>query len=150
MGQKSPAKILRNTKRMTNFLRNKWKGNDSNLRPILTPQPMSKKSVQNLAIFHVQNTSIPPKPPPNLTFQCVQTTSIPPYSPPQTSSCSCNQTLSPTEKVKPLLNEELQLILNQSEVENQIEREKRKQERENLRELGHTKLVKKVSWSRGV
>ena len=97
---------------------------------------MSKKSVQNFAIFHVQNTSIPPKPPPNLTFQCVQTTSIPPYSPPQTSSCSCNQTLlSPTEKVKPLLNEELQLILNQSEVENQIEREKRKQERQKEREM---------------
>ena len=92
-------------------------------------------SLQKLAIFQAQTTSIPPKPPLNLTFQCVQTTSIPPYSLHQASSCSCNQTLQylPT-KVNPILNEELLQILNQSKTENQVRREKEKLERQKERE----------------
>ena len=47
MGHKSPAKVLRSTKRITNFLRNKWK----------TDKHISIQPTQTLAIC--QNTTVP-------------------------------------------------------------------------------------------
>ena len=122
MGEKSPAKVLRSTKRITNFLRNKWK------TEVTYDRPISKLPLET---FHATSISIPPKPTLNLTIQHIQTTSIPPYSLPLPCSCSQEKTLS-------LMN--FDKILKQNEKEGESEREKLKLERKREREKDFEKF----------
>ena len=120
MGNKSPAKILRSTKRITRFLSKKCN---------LPAQIVPKKASLHLTIFKAQTTSIPPKPIPRLTIQCVETTNVPPSNPLQTCS-TCTKILPlPAKKCDPIGNE-LDSLLRQYKEESQKEREKYKIERQ--------------------
>ena len=111
MGQKSPAKVLRSAKRITKFLRNKWK----------TDIP------DQLQPTHAQNISVSRKPCPELPGQLVQIKNVPTSSPPITYSQA--QTLP-----KPLDLENFKLILKQNATERQNERDKLRIERKIERE----------------
>ena len=125
MGLKSPAKVLRSTKRLTNFLKNKWR--------------TGKKLFPSLDIFHAHNISIPPKPIPNLAINHVQRTNVPPSCPPLPCSFSKHQNLSSQPEVM-----NLKRILNQYDEERESERENFNIERKREREKDHEKFKREL------
>ena len=62
MGQKSPAKVLRNAKRITKFLRNKWKM-ESCIHAQISIRPCQSLAIQTKTpIIQAKTNSIQPKP----------------------------------------------------------------------------------------